>query len=163
MDRAQIKVGDPVVLNVVFENLTKQEWGELIPEVNFTFHIVGAVTRDVPMTRLEKSFKEPPFPYGGINVEPGYLIQPNSAVLYPVRLDELFDLTVPDLYTVSVSFDAPIGDKDGHTGNSMIPVESNELHFLMIGPGLDVGKIIPLPEDAKVPTSLATSQPTAAP
>jgi hypothetical protein len=88
---------------------------------------------------------------------------PKSAVLYPIRLDELFDLTLPDLYTVSVTYKAPLLDSGGNASNVLVPVQSNEIHFNAEQDYSDQGKIIPLTDETKAPDSQPTKQPTAAP
>jgi hypothetical protein len=52
VDHAQMIIGKPVVLKIMLQNMTNQYAYVGLPAEDFTIHLVGAVERNVPLTRF---------------------------------------------------------------------------------------------------------------
>jgi hypothetical protein len=158
-DRIRFKVGDPVLLRVIVENFGDKDALFSGPvERDFIVSLHGAVQRDVRWTRLGKSFQD-----RGSSSEmftgSGAIVLPKTAVMYSIRLDDMFDLTMDDLYTVSVSTNALIIDTGASTSDAVVRLESNQILFEILHPDWTFGKLVPISHDPNDLMTPPTTQP----
>jgi len=102
MENKQVKVGEPVFLDVFVDNFSNQFrmviYGE--PEQELAIVIRDSNGKAVPWTRLGTYDQ---VTYRGGAVSGDYTVHPMTGSCYRLRLDELADLTKSDTYTASVS------------------------------------------------------------
>ncbi len=101
----------PVDLIVTLKNTKADELGygaTSVPEHDFTFIVTDSTGRPVSPTRFGQKVES--LFQGGIYSSPGGLLRGHQKAVYTFVLNGLYDLTVPDTYSVTVEYKVPTHD-----------------------------------------------------
>ncbi|MGA2232295.1 MAG: hypothetical protein ABSH22_15465 [Tepidisphaeraceae bacterium] len=132
MENKEIKIGEPVVLDVFVDNFSSSRRlvidGEA--EQQLAIAIRDSKERAVPWTRLGAADQDP---NKSRYVSGDFIIPPMKTWCYRLRLDELADLTKDDTYTAAVSI--KIRQRQPLTPPEMWEktLESNQATFVITG------------------------------
>ena len=104
----QIEQFQPVPLIVTLKNTTASKLNyemSVVPEWNFMFTVTDSAGKPVPLTKFgEKTYH---LFDGGFYSNPGGLLDGHQEAVFTFRLNGLVDMTLPDIYTLTVEFTVP--------------------------------------------------------
>lgn len=112
--KAEVEQFQPISLTVTMKNTTSDEivLGQSIaPEHDFIFNLTDSAGKPVPTTRFGEQVHH--LFEGGFYSNPSLLLSGHQEAVYTFNLCALYDLTIPDKYSLTVGHRIPTQDHKG--------------------------------------------------